>query len=53
MLWISERRQALQAIESAIEVTAWVYVLASSSEEEDELEEDLEDLLTTTKPLAI
>ena len=48
---VSERSQALQAIESAIEVTAWVYALASSSEEEDELEEDLEDLLTSAARL--
>ena len=41
---VSEQSQALQAIESTIE---WVYALASSSEEEDELEEDLEELLTT------
>ena len=43
---VSERSQALQAIETAMEVTAWVLAVASSSEEEDELEEDLEDLLT-------
>ena len=32
-----------------MEVTAWVYAVASSSEEEDELEEDLEDLLTSNE----
>ena len=32
-----------------MEVTAWVYAVASSSEEEDELEEDLQDLLTTNE----
>ena len=46
---VSERSQALQAIETAIEVTAWVSALASSSSEEDELEEDLEDLLTASE----
>ena len=30
-----------------MEVTAWIYAVASSFEKEDELEEDLEDLLTT------
>ena len=49
---VSERSQALQAIESAIEVTAWVYALALSSEEEDELEEDLKDPLTTSEVIA-
>ena len=41
---VSERRQALQAIETALELTAWVCALASSSEEDD-----LEDLLTASE----
>ena len=45
---VSERSH----IEAANEVTAWVYALASSSKEEDELEEDLEDLLTTNGVIA-
>ena len=54
---VSERSQALQAIaKSTIEVTAWVYVLASleekEEEEEDKLEEDLEDLSTTNEVIA-
>ena len=49
MPWVSERRQALQAIETALELTACVCALASSSEEEDELEEDLEDLLAASE----
>ena len=40
----SERGQVLHAIETAVESTAFVYLVESSSEV-DELEEDIEDLL--------
>ena len=44
----TERGQALQAIESALESTVLVYLLESSSEEEDEdeFEENIGDLST-------
>ena len=47
MPWVSEQSETLQAIETTMEVTAWVLAVASLSEEEDELEVDLENLLTT------
>ena len=41
---VSEQSQALQAIETAIEVTTWVYALAPLFKQEDELREDFKDL---------
>ena len=42
---ISAKSQVLQDIQTAIDATTWGYLFASSSEEEDDMEEDLEDLL--------
>ena len=47
MPWVSERSQALQIIESAIEVTVSMDLCAGLIIRGDKLEEDLEDLLTT------
>ena len=49
---VSEKAQALQGIQEAIEITAWAYLLASSFEEEDDVEEDLEDLLDIREVIA-
>ena len=49
---VSEKAQALQGVEEAIEITAWCYLLASSFEEEDDVEEDLEDLLDIQEVIA-
>ncbi|RPB26863.1 hypothetical protein L211DRAFT_866320 [Terfezia boudieri ATCC MYA-4762] len=41
----SGKAQALQDIDTQVESIGYAYVLASSSEEEDDYEEDIEDLL--------
>ena len=42
---ITAKSQVLQDIQTAINATTWGYLLASSSEEEDDMEADIEDLL--------
>ena len=41
---ISEKREALQAVSTTIESTIFICLIESSSEEEEDLEDDLEDL---------
>jgi len=48
----SEEAHALEDIEASLETAACAYILASDSEEEEELEDDIEDLLLVQEIIA-